>query len=94
MSDTSHAQPNYVAIWIALLVLLGVSVAAGYAGQKALATALVFGIAAVKAILVIGYYMHLRFEPRWVLMALVSALLLIGALFIGLYPDIVRVYGG
>ncbi len=53
--------------------------------------ALVFGLMALamtKAALVAIFFMHLKFEGRWVYLMLVPACLLALALVLGLYPDI------
>ncbi len=91
---TEHRHPRYLAIWVALVTLLAVSVVAGFSGNRMLAAAAVFLIAAVKAGLVISYYMGLRFEPRWITVIIGGAFLCIFVLFVGLFFDIVRVYGG
>jgi cytochrome c oxidase subunit 4 len=95
-SQTSSASPhpNYVAIWVVLLALFGASTGAAYLGATRTATIVIFGIAVAKALLVISYYMHLRFEPRWIVVLMLSALACAIVLFFGLIPDIVFVYGG
>jgi caa(3)-type oxidase subunit IV len=87
------AERGYVSIWVVLVLLLLVSVAAGSLGHRLLATGLIFGIAIVKAGLVVAQYMHLRLEPKWVAVMMGGAVFLMLVLFAGLYPDIVRVYG-
>ncbi len=100
MSDGSkvqpieHAQPPYVAIWLALVALLAVSLALGVAGHKAVATLLVLGVAVVKAALVVAYYMHLKFEPLMVVLVVVAGLACAGVLAVACVPDIVYVFGG
>lgn len=89
-----HRHPNYVAIWGVLVVLLGLSVGVGRLGHTVLATVLIFLVAAMKASLVAAYYMHLRFEPRWLTIVMACAVAYMVVLFAGLFPDIVRVYGG
>lgn len=92
--DRHHNDPPYVAIWLALVVLLVASLGAGALGAKRTAVTLIFVLAAVKAFLVISYYMHLKFEPRWPRVLMLSALVLMVVLFFGLMPDIRYVYGG
>lgn len=91
---TTHAKhPPYVAIWVFLLALLGVSLALGYLGNVALATTLIFGIAAVKALVVAIYYMRLKWEPNYVPWIFWIGLIFMVILFFGLIPDIVHQYG-
>ncbi len=91
-SNPEHVDPvhpNYVAIWVILLVLLGVSLLLGRIPNAAVGGTLIFGVAAVKIAIVMRYFMHMKFEP-WLLVALmVAALLCVLALFFGVLPDVV-----
>ena len=86
MSKQDH--PNYLAIWVVLLVLLGMSLLLGRIPNAAVAGTLVFGIAAVKIALVMRYFMHMKFEPWLLAVLLVGALLCVLALFVGVTPDV------
>lgn len=92
MAETQK-HPNYVGIWIALVVLFVLSVGAGFLGETRIAITGIFALAIIKAFLVISYYMHLRFEARWMRILMLSVLVLVGILFVGLVPDILYVYG-
>lgn len=104
MSDAAHAgpadhpakhhHPNYVMTWAALVVLLGVSIGCGYLGHSVLATILVFGVSAVKAVLVGSNFMHLRSASKVPVMIAISGLAVILLFIVALLPDIVFVYGG
>ncbi len=89
-SETSIHHPNYVQIWAILVVLLGVSVAAPFAGLRWLTLAAAFGIAVVKASLVARNFMHLSIEKRWVGYLLGACLLFLALLFAGVAPDVAR----
>ncbi len=91
--EGGHGRVNYVAIWIALVALLGGSVALAVLKQRQLAATLILALATLKAFLVLSYYMHLRFEPRFIALTILAALLCLAILFFGLSPDIVHVYG-
>jgi cytochrome c oxidase subunit 4 len=54
-------RPLFI-VWLALLVLLGLSVAGSFAFAGVTNLALSFGTAAVKAALILWFYMHLREE--------------------------------
>jgi caa(3)-type oxidase subunit IV len=86
-----HGHANYIVTWAVLVVLLGVSLAFSLV-SKALAIFLIFSVAIVKAMLVAGNFMHLRWEPR-VLWA-IAAIGLVCALcfYFGVYPDIVPIH--
>ena len=84
------AHPNYTAVWLWLLALVGLAVAASFLpGGRTFAVVVIFATAFVKAILVAANFMHLRSEP-----ALIHALVLIPLLFLAvlvaaLLPDFV-----
>jgi cytochrome c oxidase subunit 4 len=71
-----------------------VSLLLAFLHLKTLAAALIFAIAVVKALVVAGYYMHLKFEPRYIVLTAVAGLVTLFILFGGLFFDIVHVYGG
>ncbi len=86
-----HGHPNYVKVWLGLVALLGISLVLGAMGAHLLAVLLIFGIAVVKALMVAGSFMHLRWEPRLLVGLLIFAVLCAGFLYFGVYPDIVNV---
>lgn len=85
---------SLVAIWVALLFFLGLSLAIAGLGNVALATSLIFSIALLKAGLVVAYYMRLKWEPRYILGILLSGVAVVAILYFTLIPDIVYQYGG
>ena len=80
---------HYLVIWIWLVALVGISVAAASVLPKFQALALIFSSAIVKAFLVARHYMHLKNEkPIYYAMALVPLAFVIILLF-SLFPDFV-----
>ncbi len=83
-------HPNYTAIWLWLLGLMSLSVAASFLpGGRTFVVVVIFAAAFIKAILVAANFMHLRFEP-----AVIYAFVLIPVLFLlvlaaALLPDFV-----
>jgi cytochrome c oxidase subunit 4 len=75
---------RYVSIWLALLVLTAVTVITAdlNVGRIAIIVALV--IASVKSVLVLLYFMHLRWEKRLILKLLIPIAIVTLAIFIGL----------
>jgi cytochrome c oxidase subunit 4 len=74
MSAPEHHGPSllvYVAIFAALLVGTGGTVAAAYVDLGPFNNVVMLGIAITKATLVVLYFMHVRYGPRlvWVLSA-------------------------
>ena len=87
---TERVHPNYVAIWVWLVVLMVAGVLATRLPMgKSAINNLIFVIAAVKAVLVALNYMHLRSES-WLIyaLAIIPVLLVVGLTFV-LFPDIV-----
>src|SRR2546430_788637 len=84
-----HEHPNYLFVYGALLVLLIASILLGRVPNAYAMTALVFTVAGIKAILVLRYFMHVKFEPWLVAVILIAATLCLVVLFIGVAPDVV-----
>jgi len=64
--ETAHKHPNYVLIWAYLAVLTAVEVGVAFVSHLPkmwLMLALIF-LAVWKALLVALYFMHLKFEPK------------------------------
>jgi cytochrome c oxidase subunit IV len=89
MSAEPHQEPNYIAVFWALLTLTLIEVGVFYMhiGRVYFVTALVM-LALMKAFLVAWFFMHLRSE-RWTLVFMtIIPLLLAVDLLLGLMPDI------
>ena len=83
-------HPNYTAIWLWLLGLMGLGVAASFLpGGRTLAVVVVFAVACVKAVLVTANFMHLRFEPVLIYALVLIPLLFLVVLAAALLPDFV-----
>ena len=92
MSEThaAMAHPNYKKIYVTLLILLAVSVAGPLTGIKWIVLITSFGIALVKANLVVQNFMHLKWERRIAKIVLAAALVLMAVFFFGIAPDVMR----
>jgi len=86
-----HGHPNYFNIYIYLLIFFAISLVASYIPNQLLMMLVVFGTALIKSVLVIGKFMHLKWEPvlLWISVGLVVFVLL--AFFFGVFPDITMV---
>lgn len=96
MHDTAHddSKGQYFWVWGALLVLTAIEVVLAYkqvfAAVRMLEILLVLSI--IKSALIIGYFMHLKFERaimRWMLTISVTACFIIMYFFF--FPDADRV---
>lgn len=88
MAESHH--PNYKKIYFTLLFLLVVSVAGPFLGIFWVTLITAFGIALVKANLVIQNFMHLRDEKGIIKWTLATSLILMFLLFAGVAPDVMK----
>ena len=87
-SDRAH--PNYTAVYVWLLALLGVGVAASFLpGGRGVALVVIFATAVVKALLVALNFMHLRFESGVIYAIALIPLVFAAILAVALFPDFV-----
>ncbi len=96
MHDVAHDdyKGQYFWVWGALLVLTGIEVWLGYRQifQPAHMLEVLLVLSIVKSALIIGYFMHLKFETalmRWILVIAVSACFVI--MFFFFFPDADRI---
>ncbi len=87
--DDGH-HVNYKKIYFTLLALLVVSVVGPFFGILWLTLITAFGIALVKANLVIQNFMHLKWEKRIAKVVLTTSLLLMALMFAGISPDVMN----
>ena len=86
-----HAEHiDYRKIYLTLVVLLVVSVAGPFLEILWITLVTAFGIALVKANLVLQNFMHMRTEKRVIKWILASALALMGLMVAGVAPDVMR----
>ncbi len=86
MNQTTHGALSFrclTTVWILLLVLTGITVGVSHLDLGAINIWAALGIATLKASLVVFYFMHLKHEPRLLVICLFITLLTL-ATFIGL----------
>ncbi len=87
-----HRMAQFYYVWMALLLITGFEVFLAYERLQPLKMlSILLGLSIIKAGLIIGYFMHLKFEVsrmRWVLM---SALVICLALMTVFFPDAMRI---
>ncbi len=87
--EEHHPHVNYWMIFAALSVLTALSWMADEIGNKGLVlTLVVLAVATAKALFVMGYFMHLKFEGRWKFVLLTPTIILAMAIPAALMPDI------
>lgn len=85
-----HAHPNYWRVYLWLLGLLCVSVAGPFLGIRIVTLITAFGIAVVKAYLVVRNFMHLNVEPRFVTYMISTVLVFMLLFFSAVAPDVMK----
>jgi len=90
-AHTHH--PDYVKIWAILLVLLIISVAGPFLGIKLVTLLTAFGIAIIKAYLVVKNFMHINIAAQYVAYFVVTALVFMFLFFAGAAPDVMKAQG-
>jgi cytochrome c oxidase subunit 4 len=92
--EAHHPHVNYWAVFAALCVLTGVSWLADKMGdfgllhKGTLLTFIVLAVACAKALFVMMYFMHLKFEGKWKFVLLAPTIILAMAIPAALMPDI------
>ncbi len=97
MHDVTHddSKGQYFWVWGALLILTGAEVWLGYHSSLMMAVhmlELLLILSIIKSALIIGYFMHLKFETalmRWLLVISVTACFIIMYFFF--FPDADRI---
>lgn len=86
----AHAHPSYVKIWGILLALLVISVLGPLLEIRVLTLLTAFGIAVVKAYIVVRYFMHINLEKKYVAY-LVGSMVVLMLLMVGaVAPDVMH----
>jgi len=93
MSEAAHHHPNYVKIWAILVVLLVITVIGPMAEIRTLTLLTAFGVAIVKAYLVLKNFMHVNLASRYVGYLLATAIVFMVLFFAGAAPDVMQEAG-
>jgi caa(3)-type oxidase subunit IV len=85
-----HAHPNYTAVYVWLVALLGVGLGASLVpGGRTVGLGVIFAVAFVKALLVALNFMHLRSESGVIYAIALIPVVFAAILTIALFPDFV-----
>ena len=88
--DLDHGEAFYIKTWAILCVLLVVSVAGPFLEIWWVTLFTAFGIACVKAYMVITRFMHIKAEPPFVSYLVITALVFMLLFFAGTAPDVMK----
>ena len=88
--EDRHSDAFYIKTWAILVVLLVISVAGPFLEVWWVTLITAFGIACVKAFMVITRFMHIREEPPFISYLVVTALVFMLLFFAGTAPDVMK----
>ena len=87
-----HGKGQFFWVWGALLVMTGIEVFLAYQNMEPLRMlTILMGLSLVKAALIIGYFMHMKYEVsrmKWLTMCSLVACLALMMIF---FPDALRI---
>ena len=87
-----HSKGQFFWVWGVLLVITGIEVYLGYQNMEPVRMlSILMGLSIVKAALIIGYFMHLKFElsrMKWITMC---SLVFCLAMMCVIFPDAFRI---
>lgn len=88
-----HKMGQFYWVWVALLIITGIEVYLTYQNMApAKMLTILMGLSLIKAALIIGFFMHLRYEisrMKWITMVSVVACLILMTIFF--FPDAHRI---
>ena len=86
-----HSKTIFFCVWGALLVMTAIEVYLGYQNMEPVRMlTFLMGLSLVKAALIIGYFMHMKFEISRMKWATMASLVICLTLMIVFIPDALR----
>lgn len=88
--SSAHSHPNYLGVFYVLCGLTAVSVVADLAGGslgKAMIALIVLAVASAKALFVMLYFMHLKYEGKWKYALLAPTIILAAGIIVALAAE-------
>jgi caa(3)-type oxidase subunit IV len=87
-----HGKAQFFCVWGALLIITGIEVYLGYQNMEPVRMlTILMGLSIIKAGLIIGYFMHLKFEVSRMKWLTMSALVFCLAMMCIFFPDAFRI---
>ena len=83
----------FLSVWVYLLMLTAIEVILAYLQlfRTEVMLLILMILSAIKAVLIIAYFMHLRFEKPSLILSIIPAGMLVIALLFAFFPDSYRV---
>ncbi len=93
MSADDHTPKHYVKVWAILLALLIVSIIGPTFEIQIVTLITAFGIAIIKALMVVRNFMHLPVERRYIAYIVSTCLVFMFLLYAAVAPDVMKSEG-
>ena len=88
MEDHIVSYRTYIFVWVALLVLLGITIAAAELLYSAYSVLINLLIATIKALLVLIFFMHLKYEGHFLRRLVILAVLILSSIIALTFSDV------
>jgi cytochrome c oxidase subunit 4 len=93
MSEVVVSRNTYLIVWVSLLALLGLTVAVAYIHLGWFNPVIAVGIAAAKAVIIILYFMHVRYSSKLIWVFVAAGFFWLGIIMVGTMGDyLTRIY--
>ncbi len=92
-AEAAHGPAHYKKIWVILVTLLAISFIGPFVGVQWLTLVTAFGIAIVKAWLVMKNFMHITEQPRFIGYIIATSLVFMLLFFAGSAGDVMNQKG-
>lgn len=93
MESENITTRTYSMVWLWLIVLTAAEVFLGYIHVPlAMMLVSVLGLSIIKAVLIMAYFMHLKFERLSLILTIVPAMVVCILLFLAFFPDGFRAF--
>jgi cytochrome c oxidase subunit IV len=92
MSEHIVGPKVYVSIFVALMVFTALTVGAAFINMGVLNPVIALTIAVIKAVLVILFFMHVRYSSKMVMVLVISGFFWMGIMFVLTMSDYISRY--
>lgn len=89
----THSHKTYYIVWGGLLIITAVEISLIFPNlSKSVMLIILIGLSLIKSGMIMGYFMHLKFERMSLVITLIPILLILIGLFGVFFPDSLRVF--
>ncbi len=88
--EEGHHHPPYVTIYFILVILTFASIFISQIVHRKHVPPFVFSISTIKALLIALFYMHLKYENRWIISLAIIPLIIFAIILFVFMPDILN----